>query len=135
MPDVVQVAAHAQDHVIAHHQRRHGCPISFFDVADFHIPADFAVLCFERNQVCIGSGEVEPLFVHGDPTMPKVHTFVWLVCVVPDLVARTGIDSPHVVRHGEIQHAVYQQRGRLDAWSPGRFEMPTPARAIRRSAE
>ena len=103
-----------KDHVIAHHQRRHGCPISLFDIADFYIPTDFAILCFERNQVCIGSGEVEPLFVHRDATMPKVHTCVWLVRVVPDLVARTGVDSPHVVRHGEIQHAIDQQRRGLD---------------------
>jgi len=33
---------------------------------------------------------------------------------VPDLVTGTGIDRPNVVRHGEIQHAVDQQRGGFD---------------------
>ena len=64
--------------------------------------------------MCVGSREVEPLFVHGDSTVPQVHTRVWLVCVVPDLVARTGVYRPDVVRHGEIQNAVDQQGGGLD---------------------
>ena len=121
---VVQVAAHPQDHVIAHHQRRHGRPISLFDIAHHHIPADFAVLFLERNQVRVGSGKVEPLFVHRDPTMPKVHTCVWLVCVAPNLVAGAGVDRPYVSRHGEIQHAVDQQRGGLNGCFLAGLERP-----------
>ncbi len=64
--------------------------------------------------MCIGSGEVEPLFVHGDTAMSKMHSLVLFVGVAPDLAAGAGIDSPNVVGHGEIQHSVDQQWGRLD---------------------
>jgi hypothetical protein len=64
------------------------------------------------------------LFVHGDPAMTKVHTFVWLVCVAPDLVASTGVDSPDVVRHGEVQHAVDEQWGGFDGCSLAGLKCP-----------
>ena len=65
------------------------------------------------------------------PAMPDVIAFVWRMSVVPDLVARTRVDSPDVVRHGEIQDAVDQQRRGLDGCflpglkRPREPEMPT----------
>src|ERR1700723_1940966 len=37
-----------------------------------------------------------------------------LMVVMPDLVARPRIESPNIVRNGEIQNAVDQQRRGLD---------------------
>ena len=58
----------------------------------------------------IGSGEVQPLFVHRDAAMADMEAFVGRIGVMPDLMAGAGIHGPDVVGHGEVQNAVDQKR-------------------------
>ena len=110
---VVEISGDANDHVIANHQGRHGGPVSLFDIGNLNIPAHFAVFRVQRNQVRIGRDEEQPVLVHGNAAMPDVEPFVGRIGVVPDLMSRARIHRPDVVRHREVQHAVDQQRRRL----------------------
>jgi hypothetical protein len=111
--NVVHVTADANQHVVAHHQGRHGGPVSLVVVGDLDVPADFAVFGIQRNEVGIGSGEKQPALVHGNAAMPDVQAWVGRIGVMPDLMSGARIDCPDVVRHGEVQDAVDQKRRRL----------------------
>ena len=82
----------------------------FVDIGDLDVPADFAVLGVQRNEVGIRSSEVQPALVHGNAAMSDVEALVGRIGVMPDLMSGARIHRPDVVRHGEVQNAVDQKR-------------------------
>ena len=83
----LRLQGHADDHVVFHHQRGHGGPITLFHIRDHFIPAKAAVFRIERKQVCVGSGEEEPSFIHGHAPVAYVVALFGGMIEVPDHVS------------------------------------------------
>src|SRR5579864_6108657 len=64
--------------------------------------------------MCVGRAEVKISLVHRDAAIPNVLALRGRMVVVPDLVAGACIHGPDVVRNGEVQNAIDQQRRGLD---------------------
>src|SRR5580658_9116992 len=62
----------------------------------------------------VGSYIVEPSLVHGHAAMADMQALRGGYVVMPEHVAGARIDSPDMVRHGEIENAVDHQRRRFD---------------------
>ena len=56
--------------------------------------------------------------------MPNVERVVGRILVVPKFPRRSGVDSPDVVRRGDIEDPVHQNRRRLDLLILARLEAP-----------
>ena len=112
--NVVEIAGNADQHVIAHDQRRIGRPIAFLGIGDDHIPFDLAGLGVESNQVTIRCCQVHGVLIYGGSAMPDVKRLIGGVLIVPQLLGRARIDGPQMVGRGQIQDAVHQDRRCLD---------------------
>ncbi len=112
---IVEVAAHPNNDMIAHDERRFRGPVAFLDVRDLSHPEDLAGLGIQRDQVGVGAHEKDAVLVNGNAALADVVAFVGRVLVVPELMAGARVDRPDIVRHGEVQDAVDQDRRRLDA--------------------
>ena len=62
----------------------------------------------------IGSHKEKISLVHCHAAMTDVLSFFSGLVVMPDLVAGAGIDRPNIIRNGEVQNAIDQQRRRFD---------------------
>ena len=133
--EIVEVARDADDHVIAHDQRRHGGPVAALRIGHHDVPAHRAVLRVEADQVRVGRHEVEPVAIHGNAARADVEALVRRIGVVPDLMAGARIHRPDVVRRGEVEDAIDQQRRRFDLRIGAGLEGPGERQACRRSAE
>src|SRR5690349_3581593 len=105
------VTAHPDEHSILDHNGRYAPVVELIEVAYLLVPSLLPVLQLERNQVTVGSFEVQPVPIHADAAVTKVNTTSRLPNVVPDLAPGTRIHCPDVIRDREIQDAIDQNRG------------------------
>ena len=130
--DVEIVAADAGDDVVLHDHRRDRAVVELLEVADLLVPALGSVLDVERDEHAVRRLVEERVTEHGHPAVADVDASLGRPCVVPDLAAGSRVDRPHVIGHGEIHHAVdddrraFDRRGTLsvevDAVDPGQAE-------------
>ena len=78
------------------------------------MPAFLAGLRVQRYEIVIGRLKEQPAAVHTHPAIADVNATLRLPVEVPQLMPRTGIDSPGVIGSREVQNAVHHQRSRLD---------------------
>src|SRR5882757_2683716 len=108
------IAAYAGDDVVTHDKRRHSAEVLKLCVRDLLSPALLAVLGVQRNKIAVWCFGVNPITQHGDTALADVAAFVRRIFVMPDFPPATRINGPHVVRHGEVKHAIHFNRRRLD---------------------
>src|SRR5205807_2686409 len=103
---VQRVAAHADDHVVANHQRSRCGEVLLFHVCQRYLPPDFSAVPIERDEVIIGRLEEEPIAVDTYAPIADVDAAGGLPFEVPQLLPGTRVQRPHMVRHREIEDAV-----------------------------
>ena len=128
---VERVAAHAEDHVVADHDRRRGREVLALHAGDFLVPALLARRRVERDEVVVGREEIQPVAVHADAAVADVDAAPGPPEVVPQLAAGARVDRPDVVGRGEVQDAVHQQRRRLDGQAAERGHAAARRRRLR----
>src|SRR5262249_8715045 len=112
--DIEVVAAHPDDDVVPDRDRSDRPVVHLVEIADGLVPALGAILRIERNQVAIGRFEIEMVAVHGGAAIADMHAADGVPGVVPELAAGARVNGPGVVGEGEVEDAIYHQRGRLD---------------------
>ena len=111
---VVEIAGHADDHVIADDERRRRRPVAALGIRDHDIPLDGSANGVERDEVCIGCREVDGVLVHRDAAMTDVKTGVGWIRVPPDLAARSRIERPEIVGGRDVRDPVHHDWRRFD---------------------
>src|SRR6185312_3377056 len=97
--------------MIANDQRSHSCPVAELHIGEFYVPLDLTALRIEAKQVRIGRFKIEPVSIHADAALPDMQALIRAVMIMPVLPSGTRIHRPDIVRLGEIEGAIDQQRG------------------------
>src|SRR5581483_5081655 len=114
---IVQIAADAHNHMILHHQRRHGGPVALLHVRDDLVPAHRAIFGVQRNEMRIRRYEIKPAFVHTYTAMTDVVALGSWVFEVPDHVAGPRIKGPDIVGHCEVEDSIHEPWRRFCTFS------------------
>jgi len=121
---VVEIARHADQQMVADDERRVGRPEPASGVRDLDVPFHFARVRVERDEMGVGRGQVYEVLVDGGPAMADVEALIRRIGVAPELARRARVERPDVVRGRHVDHAVHQDRRRLDLLRLSRLERP-----------
>ena len=100
--------------MIADDQWGHRRPVALLDIGDNDVPTDRAILCIQRNKMGVRCEVVKPPLVHRHSAMADMQSFVDRLIIVPEHMPGTGVNGPYIIGDGEVEHAVNEQRRRLD---------------------
>ena len=86
-------------------------------ITTFHFT--LPVLRVERDEVRVGRGQVDGVLVDRRAAMADVKALVRRIGVAPQLPRRARVDRPDVVGRRDVDHAVDEDRRRLDLLASG----------------
>ena len=121
---VVEIARHADQQMVADDERRVGRPEPASGVRDLDVPFHFARVRVERDEMGVGRGQVYEVLVDGGPAMADVEALIRRIGIAPELARRARVERPDVVRGRHVDHAVHQDRRRLDLLRLSRLKRP-----------
>jgi hypothetical protein len=104
------VAAHTHDHVIADDHWCDRSSVVPIQITDLFVPAFGAVFAVQREQIAIGCLEKNGVFVHPDSAIAQMPPALRIPSELPELLAGARINGEYVVRDGEVEDAVDEQR-------------------------
>jgi len=99
--------------VVADRHRRGRQEILLREARRFLVPALPARPRIERDEVIVRRDEVQIVAPHRRAAVADVRAALRLPEVVPQLVTVVGVERPHVVGRGDVQHVVHHQHGAL----------------------
>ncbi len=108
------VAANAQNDVIANDDRRDCRSVIQLRIGNLHFPSFLASARVEAHQVTVGAFKEQPVLIHPHAAIADGAAGVRRICVVPELSAGANIGRPNIIRRGEIENVVDQQRCGFD---------------------
>ena len=129
---VIEIAGEADQHVIPHDERSIRRPVAFVGIGNHDVPFDLPVFGVQRDQVTVRGGQIYGVLVNGRAAVADVKRVVGRILVMPELLGGAGVKGPDVVRRGDVDHAVRDNRRSLDLLILVGLEIATPAGASRR---
>jgi hypothetical protein len=122
--EVVEVARHTDQDVVANDERRVRRPVTALRVGDDDIPLHLAGVGIERDQMRIRRRQVDRILVDRGAAMADVEPLIRRVGVAPQLPRRSGVDRPDVVGSRDVDDAVDEDRRRLELLGLAGLERP-----------
>ena len=127
--NAVLAAGGADDHLVLDHQRRDRRRMPGLVVLERRVPHDRAGLHVERDQVRVERGHEQLVAEHAEAAVDEAaarrQVRRQLAAIAPDLAAGPRIDRPReVLRAGDVEHVVAQQRRRFEIAERRGLERP-----------
>src|SRR6516164_3571132 len=118
-PRRIEIVARADDHMIAHSDRRRGEKVLLSEAGNLLVPPFRASARVDRYEVVVRRDEEQIVAPHRRAAVADVRTAFRLPEIAPQCMAIVGVERPNVVRRGHVEDAVYREHGALHGRGAG----------------